>query len=203
MGTRGRFPAKPEKARFVSIKMPQRYRGPKHTRISERPALFFLRYFVLAVVVHAGLGVGVCADPEYNIRFQQISIEAGLSQSSIDCLLLDSRGFMWFGTQDGLNRYDGYRFEIYKHDPADPDTLSNSYILSIYEDSSGTIWIGTESGLNSYQRSTNGFSRSGMPRCTLAVARAGWRNRKSQSVCNKLCTRALRKSCIGSTLIQL
>ena len=159
MGTRGRFPAKPEKAQLHSIKMPQRYRGPKHTRISERPALFFLRYLVLAVVVHAGLGVGVCADPEYNIRFQQISIEAGLSQSSIDCLLLDSRGFMWFGTQDGLNRYDGYHFEIYKHDPADPDTLSNSYILSIYEDSSGTIWIGTESGLNSYQRSTNGFSR--------------------------------------------
>jgi signal transduction histidine kinase/ligand-binding sensor domain-containing protein len=73
--------------------------------------------------------------------------------------LQDSKGFIWFGTQDGLNRYDGYEFVVYKHDPEDPDTLSNNFIWALYEDESGTMWIGTGGGgLDSFDRVTGHFT---------------------------------------------
>ena len=71
------------------------------------------------------------------MRFEHISIEQGLSQVSVNCILKDSQGFMWFGTLDGLNRYDGYEFKIYKHDSTDPTSISDNYILCILEDSTG------------------------------------------------------------------
>jgi two-component system sensor histidine kinase ChiS len=93
-----------------------------------------------------------------NIRFKRISIEEGLSQSSVNCILQDRRGFMWFGTQDGLNRYDGYEFRIYRHDPREPYTISDNYIRCIYEDRSGTLWIGTNGGgLNRFVPVMEGF----------------------------------------------
>ncbi|MBL7191376.1 response regulator [bacterium] len=80
------------------------------------------------------------------IKFERISIEHGLSQSSISCIFQDSRGFMWFGTEDGLNKYDGYDFTVYKPDPENPYSLSNNYVRAIFEDSEGMLWIGTEGG---------------------------------------------------------
>ena len=85
-----------------------------------------------------------------NIKFEHISIEKGLSQSGVNCILQDRRGFMWFGTGDGLNRYDGYTFEVYKHDPDNPSSLSNNDVLALFEDRLGTLWIGTRRGLNRY-----------------------------------------------------
>jgi two-component system sensor histidine kinase ChiS len=79
-------------------------------------------------------------------RFERISIEQGLSQVTIYCILQDSRGLMWFGTEDGLNRYDGYNFTIYKRDPADLHSLSANTIRVIYEDAAGMLWIGTDGG---------------------------------------------------------
>jgi two-component system sensor histidine kinase ChiS len=81
-----------------------------------------------------------------DVRFERISLEQGLSQSVVLCMLQDSQGFMWFGTQDGLNRYDGYDFVVYKHDPEDPHSLSDGFVRSIYEDRSGALWIGTNTG---------------------------------------------------------
>ena len=81
-----------------------------------------------------------------NIRFDHLGTAEGLSQSNVKTILQDSRGFMWFGTRDGLNRYDGYRFTVYKHDPADNNTISNDYIGEIKEDAEGNIWIGTIGG---------------------------------------------------------
>ncbi|MFX1411358.1 MAG: two-component regulator propeller domain-containing protein [Promethearchaeota archaeon] len=93
-----------------------------------------------------------------DIKFEQISLEQGLSQSVVMCILQDSRGFMWFGTQDGLNRYDGYEFVVYKHDPENPHSLSNDFVLSIYEDRSGVLWVGTNGGgLNGLDRETGRF----------------------------------------------
>jgi two-component system sensor histidine kinase ChiS len=93
-----------------------------------------------------------------NIRFDQISIDDGLSQSVVTSIYQDSQGFMWFGTQDGLNRYDGYEFEVYKTDPDNPYSTSSNYILSIYEDSDGILWFGTNGGgLNSFDRETEQF----------------------------------------------
>jgi ligand-binding sensor domain-containing protein len=67
--------------------------------------------------------------------------------------LQDHKGFLWIGTQDGLNKYDGYDFKVYKHDPDNPHSLSSSVITAIYEDHSGALWIGTNNGgLNKLDR---------------------------------------------------
>ncbi|MBC8507745.1 MAG: hypothetical protein ISR58_04000 [Anaerolineales bacterium] len=85
------------------------------------------------------------------IRFERISVEAGLSQSTVTCILQDSVGYIWFGTRDGLNRYNGYEFTIFEHDPTNSLSLSNNVILSLYEGRDGILWIGTEGGgLNQY-----------------------------------------------------
>ena len=77
------------------------------------------------------------------LRFDHISIEQGLSQSSVWVIFQDSRGFLWFGTEDGLNRYDGYAFKTYKPDPDVPSSLSDRWITSIAEDKDGYLWIAT------------------------------------------------------------
>ena len=80
------------------------------------------------------------------IRFDRLTIEEGLSQSTVTCILQDQTGFLWLGTRDGLNRYDGYSFRIFKHDPRDPSTLSDSSVRALVETPGGDLWIGTESG---------------------------------------------------------
>ncbi len=98
--------------------------------------------------------------PKADIIFSRISIEQGLSQSVVNTILQDSQGFLWFGTQDGLNRYDGYDFKVYKNDPNDDQTLSNDWVTSIAEDADGTLWIGTlGGGLNKFDRDSDQFSR--------------------------------------------
>jgi len=96
---------------------------------------------------------------ELNYRFQYISTDDGLSQSTINCILQDNKGFMWIGTEDGLNKYDGYNFEFYYHDPDNPNSLSDNWITAIFEDKSGLIWIGTRNGLNRFDRKQNKFDR--------------------------------------------
>jgi ligand-binding sensor domain-containing protein/signal transduction histidine kinase len=93
-----------------------------------------------------------------DIKFEHISIEEGLSQSGVNCILQDSKSFLWFGTGDGLNKYDGYKFDIYKHDPDKSGSLSNNDILAICEDQAGNLWIGTRRGLNRFNRSDETFT---------------------------------------------
>ena len=93
-------------------------------------------------------------------RFEHIGTETGLSQSNVICILHDSRGFMWFGTRDGLNKYDGYSFTIYKNIPTDPRSISNNFITSIAEDTNGDLWIATwGGGVNRYDRAKDRFVR--------------------------------------------
>ncbi|NER11935.1 helix-turn-helix domain-containing protein [Leptobacterium flavescens] len=92
-------------------------------------------------------------------RFKHLSLENGLSQSSVTCILKDSRGFMWFGTEDGLNKYDGHEFTIYRHQPDNPKSLSSSYINAILEGNDGSLWIGTKDGLNYFDAPTETFIR--------------------------------------------
>jgi ligand-binding sensor domain-containing protein/signal transduction histidine kinase len=95
-----------------------------------------------------------------DIAFRQISLAQGLSQSTVQSLFKDSMGFMWVGTADGLNRYDGESFVVYRHDPEDPGSLSNSNITALYEDSDGALWIGANGGgLNRFNRNTGTFER--------------------------------------------
>ncbi|MBC8506624.1 MAG: hypothetical protein ISR58_20245 [Anaerolineales bacterium] len=95
--------------------------------------------------------------PGQHLRFDSISIDDGLSQSSVFSILQDSRGYMWFGTEDGLNKYDGYNFTIYKHDPDDPDSLISNWIQTLFEDDSGMLWIGTQDGLDRFDPETETF----------------------------------------------
>ena len=81
-----------------------------------------------------------------NLKFKRITTKEGLSQGYVTCAYQDSRGFMWFGTQDGLNRYDGYTFKIYRHSANDSTSLSENWIWNIYEDKQGYIWCGTFGG---------------------------------------------------------
>ncbi len=78
--------------------------------------------------------------------FQHLTTEHGLSQSYIFSIYQDSKGYMWFGTWDGLNKYDGYQFTVFKPDPYNPNSLSNNCVTAIYEDRYGIIWIGTNGG---------------------------------------------------------
>jgi two-component system sensor histidine kinase ChiS len=94
-----------------------------------------------------------------NNRFQHISIREGLSQSAINCIHQDSRGFMWFGTQDGLNMYDAYDFRVYVNEPENPASLPNNYINTIFESARnpGALWVGTASGLCMFDFETETF----------------------------------------------
>jgi ligand-binding sensor domain-containing protein/signal transduction histidine kinase len=83
-----------------------------------------------------------------SIRFETLSVEDGLSQSTVRAVMQDSRGYMWFGTDDGLNRYDGYSFTIFKHDPETDSSISDSTIQAIYQDTHGDLWFGTANGLD-------------------------------------------------------
>jgi len=84
--------------------------------------------------------------PPSPLRFERLSLEDGLSQNSVLTLLQDSQGFIWIGTQDGLNRFDGYNFTVYKNDPDNVNSLSLNSILSLHEDENGALWVGTWGG---------------------------------------------------------
>ncbi|MFN8401614.1 MAG: two-component regulator propeller domain-containing protein [Anaerolineales bacterium] len=95
-----------------------------------------------------------------NIRFEQVSLEEGLSQSVVNVILQDKKGFLWVGTDDGLNRYDGYNFKIFKPDTTDPFSLSDRSIADIVEDKTGNLWIATRmGGLNRYDPVSGKFTQ--------------------------------------------
>ena len=94
-----------------------------------------------------------------SLRFGRISVDKGLSQSTVYCTYQDSQGFIWFGTEDGLNKYDGYTYDVSKYDPTDSNSISNNIIRVMFEDSHQTLWIGTDNGLNTYNRQNGHFHR--------------------------------------------
>jgi ligand-binding sensor domain-containing protein/serine phosphatase RsbU (regulator of sigma subunit) len=93
------------------------------------------------------------------LKFGHITADQGLSMGVVNCVLQDSRGFMWFGTQDGLNKYDGYNITVFKHNPVDSNSLSNNFINTLFEDKNGILWIGTDGGgLVAYSLITGKFT---------------------------------------------
>ena len=93
------------------------------------------------------------------LHFERLGVENGLSQNSIYTILQDSDGFMWFGTQSGLNCYDGYGFTTYQNTPLDSATLSGHNVFSLQEGRDGAIWVGTDHGVNRLDRATGSFAR--------------------------------------------
>lgn len=93
-----------------------------------------------------------------SVRFERISSLQGLSQNAVSSVLQDSEGFMWFGTLDGLNRYDGYHINVYRNNPNKEYSLADNYINTIFEDPNGQLWIGTRSeGIAIYNKLTDKF----------------------------------------------
>lgn len=109
--------------------------------------------FLIAAVFLVNIASG---QPYYFTHYQ---VEDGLSNNAVRCSLQDHLGFMWFGTRDGLNRFDGLSFKIFRNDPDNKHSIGNNGILSICEDENNRIWVGTEKGLFSYNGETERFSQ--------------------------------------------
>ncbi|HPE56516.1 MAG TPA: two-component regulator propeller domain-containing protein [Bacteroidales bacterium] len=92
---------------------------------------------------------------QHMVSFKHLTIDDGLSQNSVNCIYQDKNGFMWFGTHDGLNKFNGYEFEYYRNDRSNENSLSSNYIYDVYEDNEGVLWVATfGGGLNSIHPET-------------------------------------------------
>src|SRR5262245_34747829 len=122
-----------------------------------RPGVASLRWagwMALALAFGAGRGAA-----QEEMSLSRVGTEAGLSHNSVYSLLQDRQGFLWVGTVDGLNRYDGYTFLTYRHDPSDSRSLSNPVVRCLLEDSRGELWVGTDNGLDRLDRRQGRFTR--------------------------------------------
>ena len=97
--------------------------------------------------------------PGRHLKFFHLTTNHGLSQGYVTAILQDHRGFMWFATRDGLNRYDGNTFVVYKNNPNDPTSLSSNFIQALIEDDYGELWVATNTGVNRFDPTIERFSR--------------------------------------------
>ena len=93
------------------------------------------------------------------MAFHHLAVENGLSSSSVLSVMQDATGFMWFGTQIGLNRYDGTRFRVYRYNSKDSSSISSDNITSLFCDSRQALWVGTGGGLDKYDPKKDSFER--------------------------------------------
>lgn len=123
----------------------------------------YISYLRIVIILFLSLSLKLFANGTQSANdytFKQITIKEGLSQSSILSILQDKEGFMWFGTANGLNKFDGYNFKVYINDPYNSASISDNEISAIYEDAEGYIWIGTIKGiLNKFNRENESFER--------------------------------------------
>ncbi len=113
-------------------------------------------YKVLIIIVLTLTAVNMTAVGQ-NINFSRLTINDGLSQNTIYSIFQDKTGFVWIGTEDGLNRFDGYEFKVYRHLPYDKNSIRSNQINNIYENKDGDLWIATSTGLDFFNRKTENF----------------------------------------------
>lgn len=121
-------------------------------------ACFFFCILLFQMLLQAAFAQHLNSIPE-DFKFQHFTSANGLSQRSVMAIVQDKKGYLWFGTRDGLNKFDGNKFIIYRHDLNDPNSLSNNNIHAIYEDFTGNLWVGTQNGLNRYNPAEDNFIR--------------------------------------------
>lgn len=107
-----------------------------------------LRYFFFLLLLFIQSFHLIAQKPR--LIFHQLNLNHGLSENTVRCILEDQKGFMWFGTQHGLNKYDGYKFKTYLHNPSDTFSISNNSNKFLFKDSKGNLWCITRDGLNLY-----------------------------------------------------
>ena len=116
----------------------------------KKALVLFIGFICYQIICHAQV-----MDEHY--YFKNLSVQNGLSQNTVNAILQDKQGFMWFGTKDGLNRYDGLSFRKFKHDGRSQQSIGNSFITALYEDAEGNIWVGTDVGLYIYYPEHDSF----------------------------------------------
>lgn len=132
--------------------------GIKHCKSSEVINYTFYRFITVFILVVLVTVINPCISQDQDIHFTHLTVRDGLSQSDVQAIVKDKYGFMWFATQDGLNKYDGYKFTLYKNNPKDASSLRSNIVNTIYEDRQGNLWIGTTGGgLSLYDRNKNSF----------------------------------------------
>src|ERR1700756_4047737 len=119
-----------------SVRRMSRFRGEREGRAHSRPA-------------HQNLQARG-SDARRDLKLTHLTTGDGLSQAYVTAILQDRRGFLWFATRDGLNRYDGDTFVVYKSNPNDPTSLSSNFIQALMEDDHGDLWIATNTGVNRF-----------------------------------------------------
>lgn len=121
------------------------------------PSFFWIKTLLFFILLY---GCGEAVAQKDKISFKHLAVENGLSQSSVLSIAQDSMGFMWFGTKDGLNKYNTQNFEIYKREKGNNSSLSSGQnINALLTDRKGNLWVGTQKGLNKYLAETNSFKR--------------------------------------------
>lgn len=108
-----------------------------------------LLLLTLSAHVYAGLP---------DMTFEHLTTRQGLLGNEVHCVLQDSRGYLWFGTEKGLNKFDGYGFTVYKHEAGNPSSIVDAKVQSLWEDKQGTLWVGTWQGLEKFDRASNTFT---------------------------------------------
>lgn len=117
-----------------------------------------MRFLAVILLALAGLlGSLVHAAPAPTLRFEHLSTDDGLAQESVLAIVQDHDGFMWFGTQTGLSRYDGYRMTNFRNVVGDPRTLAHNWIRVLFVDRKGQLWIGTDGGLDRFEQDSQAF----------------------------------------------
>jgi len=119
------------------------------------------RHLIISFFIFFLTGISSYAQRDFFTKyyFKNLNIRDGLSQSTVNAILQDSKGFMWFGTKDGLNRYDGLSFRVFKFDANTKKSIGNNFITALYEDQNGNMFVGTDAGLYIYSPITDSFKR--------------------------------------------
>jgi ligand-binding sensor domain-containing protein/signal transduction histidine kinase len=132
--------------------------------VSSQPSIMsrlvptLLRLLAASLLAFGLCGPAGAAAPR-NLHFQHLGVEEGLPQESVVTILQDRTGFMWLGTQAGLARFDGYRYRVFRNDPADAASLPDNYVQVSYEDRDGGLWFGTRGGLVRFDAAGQRFVR--------------------------------------------
>ncbi len=139
--------------------------GAEHSTFRRGPGRRAVQAWLLALSWLLACGLA-SATPPRTLRFSQLGLDQGLPQESVLAIAQDPQGFIWFGMQTALARFDGYRFTVYRHDRSDACSLSDNWVQALHVDRSGALWVGTRTGLDRFDAARGCFEHQSLP---------GWR----------------------------